>query len=60
MKVIRGFVCSTCRTRLQVARTVNPCTGRVVRYRKCPKCGCFVVTEERERSRKLSISATLT
>jgi hypothetical protein len=52
----RGFVCAACGTRLQVARTVNPCNGRVIRYRKCPKCGRHVVTEERERSEKLSIS----
>ena len=51
-----GFICSTCQTRLRVARTVNPCTGRVVRYRKCPKCGRNVVTEEREHAGKLSIS----
>ena len=53
-----GFICGTCQTRLQVARTVNPCTGRVVRYRKCPKCGRNVVTEERVRAEKLSISNT--
>lgn len=53
----RGFICVKCRERLQVARTLNPCTGRVVRYRKCPKCGLNVVTEERERAEKLSISS---
>jgi hypothetical protein len=56
MTTNRGFVCPACGKRLQVARTVNPCTGRVIRYRKCPKCGRNVVTEERERSEKLSIS----
>lgn len=52
-----GFVCVKCHKRLHVARTVNPCNGRVIRYRKCPKCGRNVVTEERERSEKLSISS---
>ena len=53
----RGFVCVKCRERLQVSRTVNPCTGRVIRYRKCPKCGLNVVTEERARVGKYSISS---
>ncbi len=53
-----GFICAKCQARLQVARTVNPCTGRVVRYRKCPKCGLNIVTEERQRVQKISISAT--
>jgi hypothetical protein len=56
VRMKRGFICLKCQTRLQVARTVNPCTGRVVRYRKCPKCGLNVVTEERERNEKVSIS----
>ena len=51
-----GFICAKCQTRFQVARTVNPCHGRVVCYRKCPKCGRNIVTEERERVQKLSIS----
>jgi hypothetical protein len=51
-----GFLCPKCQTRLRVARTLNPCTGRVVRYRKCPRCGLNIVTEERERVQKLSIS----
>ncbi len=46
----RGFVCANCGGRLQVERTVTPCTGRVVRYRKCPKCNYRVVTEERVRA----------
>jgi hypothetical protein len=50
----RGFICTKCQVRFQVVRTVNPCTGRVVRYRKCPKCGCSIVTEERERERERS------
>lgn len=54
-----GFVCPTCRVRLHVARTVNPCTGRVVRYRKCQKCGRYVVTEEKERVEKVSISSAV-
>jgi len=52
-----GFVCAKCSARMQVARTVNPCSGRVVRYRKCPKCGHSLVTEERVRAEKVSITA---
>jgi len=57
MRTNLGFICAKCHARLQVARTVNPCTGRVVRYRRCPKCGQYIVTVERERMEKVSITA---
>lgn len=49
----RGFVCQ-CGERMRVVRTVNPTVMRVVRYRKCAKCGHSMVTVESTRRSKLA------
>lgn len=48
-----GFLC--CGKRTRVARTVNPCTGRVVRYRKCRDCGAALVTVETVRHKRVHV-----
>lgn len=41
-----GIRCEKCGARMEVSMTLNPCRGRVVRYRECPKCGHRTKTTE--------------
>lgn len=47
----KGFTCPTCAgpkpVRMVPVRTSRPMRGLIVRYRRCPKCGHKVKTEER-------------
>lgn len=46
-KPVRGLFCPRCSgTDLAVTHCRHPCPGVRVRYRRCAKCGCRVVTRE--------------
>lgn len=52
---MKGFACPKGCGPTEVKATRTPCRGRVVRYRRCPKCGHQTRTEEHEaRSRRPS------
>lgn len=56
---MKGFACANCNGhRLHVVRVTRPMAGLVVRYRECSACGTKLVTEERKRKEKITISAS--
>lgn len=46
------FACSICGSALRITTTRRVCRGRIVRYRKCSKCGNREKTEEIQKAVK--------
>jgi transcriptional regulator NrdR family protein len=43
---VRGIRCPECGGRMEVANTVRPCRGRIIRYRECRACDVRAKTVE--------------